>query len=400
MDILLWRWSTAVQLTSIVMVAAFYAALARSTPRAELRWWLRAWLVNLAALTITLTFWYFEAPSWTGPIVRFGYLWCKTTFVWLFLQGAWTILYPGTKVVRVEYAVGLITAFALIGAVVLPGTSLIGVGQHTLMAVLFGFGALVLARAGDFSLTWLAAGLAIRTALASVEAAAYGIQVFAGEDAATPLVQVAGTFLAAHSSFDTAAEWLLALGGVLAVSDRAQRELGSYNQRLLDAQEDLRRLVDRDPLTALANRRSLPEVFRLVQPHGATLLFFDLDGFKDINDLYGHQEGDECLKQFAWALRASFRPDDAVVRHGGDEFLVVASGLTPASCEERIAGLRDRLRRRSRRRQGPSIRFSVGIAELPPGGQPQAALEAADQAMYRAKAAANGAMNAASVPRP
>ena len=216
---------------------------------------------------------------------RFGYLWCKTTFVWLFLQGAWSILYPGTKVLRVDYAMASVTAFALIGAALLPGVNLIGVGQHTLMAVLFGLGALVLARAGDFSLTWLAAGLAIRTALASVEAAAYGFQVFSPEAASTPLYQAAKLFLSAHSSFDTAAEWLLALGGVLAVSDRAQRELSSYNQRLLDAQEDLRRLVDRDPLTALANRRSLPEVFRLVQPHGATLLFFDLDGFKEINDL-------------------------------------------------------------------------------------------------------------------
>ena len=399
MDLLLWRWSTALQLTSIVTIVAFYAALSRSTPRAELRWWLRAWLANLGALSVTLAYWYVAGPAWTEPLVRFGYLWCKSTFVWLFLQGAWSILYPGTKVLRVDYAMASVTGFALIGAALLPGVNLIGVGQHTLMAVLFGLGALVLARAGDFSLTWLAAGLAVRTALASVEAAAYGFLVFSPDAVSTPLYQAANLFLSAHSSFDTAAEWLLALGGVLAVSDRAQRELSSYNQRLLDAQEDLRRLVDRDPLTALANRRSLPEVFRLVQPHGATLLFFDLDGFKEINDLYGHQEGDDCLKQFAWALRASFRPDDAVVRHGGDEFLVVASGLTPESCEERIAGLRDRLRRRSRRRQGPSIRFSVGIAELPPGGQPQAALEAADQAMYRAKAA-NGATNAALPRRP
>ena len=53
---------------------------------------------------------------------------------------------------------------------------------------------------------------------------------------------------------------------VLAVADRAGRELQNANRDLLNAQEDLRRLVDRDPLTALVNRRSLPEIFRAVQP--------------------------------------------------------------------------------------------------------------------------------------
>lgn len=393
MDLLLWRWSTAVQVTSIVMIAAFYAALARSTPRAELRWWLRAWLANLAALSITLIFWYFDAPDWTDPIVRVAYLWTKTAFVWLFLQGAWAMLHPGAKVVRVRYALAAITIFAVVGAAVLTDVAPIGVGQHTLTALLLGFGAVMLAREGDVSLTWLAAGLAIRAVLAAVEAGAYAFQL-APTAGSSGLRELASAYLAASSSLDTAGEWLLALGGVLAVSERAQRELRSYNQRLLDAQEDLRRLVDRDPLTALANRRSLPEVFRLVQPQGAVLLFFDLDGFKEINDLHGHQAGDECLKRFAAALCESFRPDDAVVRHGGDEFLVVASGLSLASCEERLAGLRDRLRRRSRR-QGPPIRFSVGIAELAPGGQPEVALEAADQAMYRAKAA-SGSNRAAS----
>lgn len=385
MDLFLWRWSTAVQVTSLVMIATFYFAMARSTPRAELRWWQWAWMANAAALAITLAFWYFEAPPWTQPLVRFSYLWTKTAFVWLFLQGAWALLHPGTKVLRIRSALALITAFAFVGAAFLPGVTLIGVGQHTLMALLLAFGTVMLARKADVSLSWLAAALTIRTVLAGAEAAAYILQALAPDQPA-PFVshQLVNTFLSVHSALDTAAEWLLALGGVLAVSDRAQRELRNYNQRLLDAQEDLRRLVDRDPLTALANRRALPEVFRNVQPQGATLLFFDLDAFKAINDLYGHQTGDECLKRFAAALRDSFRPDDAVIRYAGDEFLVVASGLTTAGCDERIAGLRDRLQRQSRK-DGPLIRFSVGIAELEPGGQPEAALEAADQSMYRAK---------------
>jgi diguanylate cyclase (GGDEF)-like protein len=124
-------------------------------------------------------------------------------------------------------------------------------------------------------------------------------------------------------------------------------------------------------------------VFRAAQPGGATLLFFDLDEFKKINDRHGHAAGDEALRRFAAALRDSFRPSDSLVRYAGDEFLVVAAGLDPASVADRLQALRDRLRRASS--VGTPIAFSVGVAEMPPGGQPEAALARADEAMYEAK---------------
>jgi diguanylate cyclase (GGDEF)-like protein len=389
MELFLWRWSTATQVTSLVIIAAFFAALARATPRAELRWWRLAWFANLAALMVTLSFWYFEPPAWTVPLVRFSYLWAKTAFVALFVQGCWALLRPGTTVVHERSALIAVTVFAASGVFLLDSVALVGVGQHALMAIVFGFGAVLMGRVGEVSLTWLAAGLAIRASLAAAESVVYGLQAMSPDLAAQAPYDITSIFLSAHSSLDTAAEWLLALGSVLAISDRAQRELRAYNQQLLNVQEDLRRLVDRDPLTALSNRRALPEIFRAVQPQGATLLFFDLDNFKQINDLHGHQTGDACLKRFADALHESFRPDDALVRYAGDEFLVVASGLTVAGCQERLGRLQERLRFRARK-DGPPIRFSVGIAELAPGGNPEQALEAADRAMYRAKEDAAG----------
>jgi diguanylate cyclase (GGDEF)-like protein len=384
MELLLWRWSTATQVTSIVIIAAFFAALARSTPRAELRWWLWAWLANLGALLVTLVFWSFDAPIAAFPLVRLLYLGTKTGFVWMFVQGCWTLVRPGGMIVPVRYAVAAIVAFALIGTFVLDTVVLIGLGQHGLLAVLFGLAAIFMARSTEPAVKWLAVGLVIRALLGGVEAVVYGAQAFSPDTAPDAPQGITSTFLAAHSSLDTAAEWLLALGAVLALSDRAQRELRRYNEQLLLAQEDLRRLVDRDPLTALSNRRALPAIFRSVQPVGATLLFFDIDGFKLINDLHGHHVGDECLRRFAIALRESFRPSDAVIRYAGDEFLVVAKGLSPAACDVRIGRLRERLRFGGRK-DGPLIRFSVGISELSEGGQPEAALESADQAMYRAK---------------
>ena len=145
---------------------------------------------------------------------------------------------------------------------------------------------------------------------------------------------------------------------MLALSERIQGELRQSNAGLLTAQEDLRRVADRDPLTGLANRRQLPETFRAVQPQGALLLFFDLDDFKQINDRYGHQAGDECLRRFAANLCECFRPSDVLVRYGGDEFLVVASGLDEAGGRERVGRLRERLRFVPG--AGPAITFSVG----------------------------------------
>src|SRR5262249_6275831 len=152
------------------------------------------------------------------------------------------------------------------------------------------------------------------------------------------------SFLSAHSSIDSGVEWLIALGCVIAVSEKVQRELRQANEDLLSAQADLRRLADRDPLTALANRRALPEALRAVQPEGALLLFFDLDGFKQINDQLGHHVGDLCLKRFADALRECFRPSDCLVRYAGDEFVVVAPGLHGTGVAERLARLRGLLK--------------------------------------------------------
>jgi diguanylate cyclase (GGDEF)-like protein len=253
--------------------------------------------------------------------------------------------------------------------------------HHLVLGVLLAAGAVLVHRTRAAGVGWLVAGLAIRAALALLESAAFALQF--GALASTETAALVRGFLAAASSFDQGAEWLLALGCVMGLSERVQRDLRQANDGLLAAQEDLRRLADRDPLTALDNRRNLPEALRAVQPEGAQLLFFDLDGFKAINDRHGHLVGDECLKRFAAGLRESFRPGDALVRYAGDEFLVVAAGLDEVSARSRVAALRDRLRA-----AGPgaaALRFSVGIAPLPPGGVPEDAVRAADAAMYAAK---------------
>jgi diguanylate cyclase (GGDEF)-like protein len=261
--------------------------------------------------------------------------------------------------------------------------------SQAVVAIGFFARAMSLARSRLAAAQWIMLALAARALLAAAEAAAYGVNVAGlteGQQVTDAFVVPARWILAAHQPLDTAAEWLLAMGCLIGVSARAQNDLQAANNQMLAAQADLRRLADRDPLTGLVNRRALPEVLRQVQPHGATLVFFDLNDFKRVNDEHGHKAGDDCLVRFAAALSASFRPTDAVVRYGGDEFVVVASGLDHAAIDERITAVRLRLT------VSPGelpVRFAFGIGNLPPGGDPDEALRAADEAMYLVKPQSN-----------
>lgn len=385
MDPALYRWSISALAASVVMIAVFFAAMWRSVRRVEMRWWTYAWMAESAALTIVLVFWYFEPRAAFHPLVFGLYTATKTTYVWLLLRGALELCQRRPVWLRARVMTPVVLVFALLGAVYFANTlDRLGATESAVICIGFGAAALALVQAGAVGSTWLVVGFGVRSVLGAFECAAYLVRLLA---AASPdpssFLAGAGTLLAVHTSFDTGTEWLIALGCVFAISDRTQRELRQANAGLLEAQADLRRVADRDPLTALANRRTLAEVFRAVQPHGAMLIFFDLDGFKRINDAHGHQAGDASLRRFAAALTDSFRPQDAVVRYAGDEFLVVASGLDEFAVDARVRTLQARVRAAGSGEL--PLSFSYGVAALAPGGQPDEALRAADEAMYRAK---------------
>ncbi len=116
----------------------------------------------------------------------------------------------------------------------------------------------------------------------------------------------------------------------------AEREITALRERIAE----LECLVSTDMLTGVLNRRGfeaeLQRTLDLAQRHGETgvLLFVDLDDFKRVNDTYGHDAGDEVLRQIAWLLKRSVRRSDVVARVGGDEFVV----LLTKSCA--IGGMR------------------------------------------------------------
>ena len=386
MELFLYQLSIWGLALTALMIAVFFLVLSRSNPRAEMRWWTAAWFANVVAMTITLIFWLTQPPASVHPFMFAAYLGAKNVYVWLLLRGALEFQSWRPRALEARRVIPIIVAFSILAVLLVTTLDRLGLISQAIVAVALATGAWSLARSRMPAAQWIVIALSGRALLGLAEAAAYAVNIIgvtSGQQVASAFLVPANWILQAHYPLDTAAEWLLAMGFLIAVSVRTQQELRVANEQMLSAQSDLRRLADRDPLTSLVNRRALPEVFREVQPLGAILVFFDLDGFKEINDQHGHQAGDACLVRFANALSGSFRPTDAIVRYAGDEFLVVCRGSTEIAIEERITELRNGLRNTPAR--DLPIRFSYGVSRLEPGGNPDEAVRLADEAMYRAK---------------
>ncbi|WP_285415983.1 sensor domain-containing diguanylate cyclase [Pseudomonas sp. efr-133-TYG-5] len=191
--------------------------------------------------------------------------------------------------------------------------------------------------------------------------------------------------------------------GTLCLIDTQPRQLDDEERALLRdlagmAEQELMavQMASMDELTLLSNRRG----FKTLAQHGldackrldrpATLLFFDLNDFKQINDLYGHAEGDNALKTFADVLRIAFRESDVVGRLGGDEFVALLTGSSHVETTAIMARLKEILDERNAMLQrGYDIRFSVGQIEYDPQRHDNVAtlLADADSAMYAHKQA-------------
>lgn len=162
------------------------------------------------------------------------------------------------------------------------------------------------------------------------------------------------------------------------------------------AEEALEHLAGHDPLTDLPNRHRLQRELRGAIKHaaqsgdGLAVLYLDLDGFKQINDLGGHQAGDRLLREVAQRLQAGLRQGDLVARIGGDEFVAMLPGCRNAQAALTVAeGLRARLRQPFELHERVfQLDASVGIACYPGHGRdPDTLLAHADRAMYASKRA-------------
>lgn len=167
------------------------------------------------------------------------------------------------------------------------------------------------------------------------------------------------------------------------------------------AEVEIRQLAYSDPLTGLPNRRMLMERLEVAiastQHHKApcALLFIDLDNFKTLNDALGHRIGDLVLQQAANSISAVLRREDMVARIGGDEFVVLLTGLSPAAeeTELQVAGVAEKIMgsvRRPHDIEGHTVQTTCSIGVTFMRGEYRdvhEVMEQSDIALYSAKAA-------------
>ena len=156
------------------------------------------------------------------------------------------------------------------------------------------------------------------------------------------------------------------------------------------ADAQLRELVVTDPLTGLPNYRRLLEVLagEITRADrdstNLAVVFFDMDGLKDINDEHGHLVGSRAVCRFAETLRAACRTTDTAARYGGDEFVAVLSDTDQDGAKLVVRRISERL---AADPDQPALSVSAGVAVYPrDGGTPTTLLSAADRALYAVKA--------------
>jgi diguanylate cyclase (GGDEF)-like protein len=169
------------------------------------------------------------------------------------------------------------------------------------------------------------------------------------------------------------------------------RELAALKER----EAQVQRLADRDGLTGLYNRRRMMELLESAISDAAQtwqrvgLLFIDMNGFKAINDEYGHAAGDKILNAVATRIASRVRTGDIVCRYGGDEFVVLLPSVPDAAAVSRVA---DTIRERVAfpywlEGNEQHLTAAIGESMFPhDGDSAEVLLHRADQAMYRLKA--------------
>jgi len=164
--------------------------------------------------------------------------------------------------------------------------------------------------------------------------------------------------------------------------ERTERNLRAMHRKL-------RYLADMDALTRVPNRRHFHELaaqaLAASQAGSSTVMMFDIDHFKHINDLLGHANGDEALRQVAHCLRDVLREQDVAGRLGGDEFAVLLPQTSVNDAMAAASRIVARLIDRQIAPQSAPLSLSFGVVQMKAEESLTEALHRADQALYEAK---------------
>jgi diguanylate cyclase (GGDEF)-like protein len=377
MSTILNRLSIAVQFAMVMCLFGYFLLLWQMVRLREVRLWTLAWLADAAALAAVFVHVYAAIPPFGHRITLVLYLAGKATFAILIVSGARHHLRPGAEPrVPPLFLTVLIALWSLILGFAVPSLWQGQLAESTLVGAVLIAGGITVLRSPRSSVSrWLGWAMLIEGVLFLCSAAMLVPALWGN--------RMGFVYLNYSSFIDAWVELMLALACIAVIADRREELLHYANRELLQSQQRLSRLVDTDPLTDLSNRRSARRMMDTVIETGGAFIFIDINEFKQINDLFGHRVGDASLQRLARLVVEQFRPEDHVIRWGGDEFLVVAPGMDQVSAKERVAAIREALRRPAE--DSPPFSIAVGIAELFPGGDPTATLEEADRRMFAEK---------------
>ncbi|AAC06701.1 GGDEF domain-containing protein [Aquifex aeolicus] len=160
------------------------------------------------------------------------------------------------------------------------------------------------------------------------------------------------------------------------------------NYKLIKLLRNLEKRTYIDSLTGVYNRKFLEEIFKLEKEKYRTfrkefcIIFIDLDNFKEVNDRYGHMEGDKVLKRVAELIKKSVRKEDYVIRYGGDEFVIITEAPR-GDVLSIMSRLQDVIKIKYKEVE---VTASIGSACFPNDGKElEELIKKADERMYRIK---------------
>jgi len=179
-------------------------------------------------------------------------------------------------------------------------------------------------------------------------------------------------------------------------NDRYREQLATVNAKVEEQQEELEQLqteAGQDFLTGIANRKVLSErmdeLLSLARRHGNvfSILMFDIDHFKNVNDTHGHLAGDRILKAVSALINAQRRVADIFGRYGGEEFVMIL----PETGQQQAVGVAEKIRERVEKAafkyedKTIKITVSVGVGSMNPNDSETTLFKRVDDALYKAK---------------
>lgn len=175
------------------------------------------------------------------------------------------------------------------------------------------------------------------------------------------------------------------------------REIKLAMDALSQANQELQKMSQTDALTSLANRRCFDKKFATALEHAIfkqspiAIIMVDIDYFKNVNDTYGHQAGDECLRQISTTLQKYAKSEsDLCARYGGEEFCLVLPDKNTTEAQSIAEAIRLEIESQKVHYSDKSLSFTVSLGlhvQIPtPNSHPETLLKIADDALYKAKA--------------